>query len=93
MHNFQMGLPLDPLIYIDIFIMEVSLRPFVIFGDIRKPRRDVARPLTLSRGVYRGGWRRSPLCGLLSLPDKIKEKIESKYQKNETNLSFFATFL
>ncbi len=45
MHNFQMGLPLDPLIYIDIFIMEVSLRPFVIFGDIRKPRRDVARPL------------------------------------------------
>lgn len=35
----------------------------------------------------------SLLCGLLSLPDKIKEKIESKYQKNETNLSFFATFL
>ena len=48
---------------------------------------------TFSRGVCRGGWRRSPLCGLLSLPDKIKEKIESKYQKNETNLSFFATFL
>ena len=56
MHNFQIGLPLDPSIYIDIFIMEVSLRPFVIFGDIRKPwdlfaweqrkpRRDVARPL------------------------------------------------
>ena len=45
MHNPQMGLPLDPSIYIDIFIMEVSLRPFVIFGDIRKPRRDVARPL------------------------------------------------
>ena len=45
MHNFQMGLPLDPSIYIDIFIMEVSLRPFVIFGDIRKPRRDVAHPL------------------------------------------------
>ena len=45
MHNSQMGLPLDPSIYIDIFIMEVSLRPFVIFGDIRKPRRDVARPL------------------------------------------------
>ena len=44
MHNFQIGLPLDPSIYIDIFIMEVSLRPFVIFGDIRKPRRDVARP-------------------------------------------------
>ena len=39
MHNFQIGLPLDPSIYIDIFIMEVSLRPFVIFGDIRKPRR------------------------------------------------------
>jgi len=35
----------------------------------------------------------SLLCGLLSLPDKIKEKIESKYQKNETNISFFATFL
>ena len=45
MHNFQIGLPLDPSIYIDIFIMEVSLRPFVIFGDIRKQRRDVARPL------------------------------------------------
>ena len=45
MHNFQIGMPLDPSIYIDIFIMEVSLRPFVIFGDIRKPRRDVARPL------------------------------------------------
>ena len=45
MHNSQMELPLDPLIYIDIFIMEVSLRPFVIFGDIRKPRRVVARPL------------------------------------------------
>lgn len=35
----------------------------------------------------------SLLCGLLSLPDKIKEKIERKYQKNETNISFFATFL
>ena len=55
MHNFQMGLPLDPLIYIDIFIMEVSLRPFVIFGDIRKPRRDVARPLSKPLGYVFDG--------------------------------------
>ncbi|MBN2947350.1 MAG: hypothetical protein JTJ20_08825, partial [Blautia sp.] len=40
----------------------------------------------------RGGWRRSPLCGLLSLPDKIKEKIESKYQKMKQTFHFLQRF-
>ena len=44
MHNFQIGLPLDPSIYIDIFIMEVSLRPFFILGYM-KTAKGLASPL------------------------------------------------
>jgi len=34
----------------------------------------------------------SLLCGLLSLPDKIKEKIERKYQKMKQTFHFLQRF-